>query len=272
MKNTTNIYVNEVKLKSLIIRVNNKKNNTGDSKHNKRINELISTFLNLIKKSYKDQKITSKKTKLKEHLKRRIIELSEKTQADEVTYNEFAKCILLMIKKILTKPQFSGYSFKDDFYSDASYKILKYIHNFDHTKKSKITGLYVNAFSYVSQIIHNSIIYIIGEHKKYNSRLHDEYEKYRTIINISKKSHFNEDRQVEPEDCLRTVYLNSVDDFKNEINRLDSEDFNLNCKINYIVPESLKELFEKSDSEKETYTKLHDKAFEKGVLASFEFE
>ena len=43
-----NIYVNEVKLKSLIIRVNNKKNNVGDSKHNKRINELISTFLNLI--------------------------------------------------------------------------------------------------------------------------------------------------------------------------------------------------------------------------------
>ena len=69
MKNTTNIYVNEVKLKSLIIRVNNKKNNVGDSKHNKRINELISTFLNLIKKSYKDQKITSKKTRLKEHLK-----------------------------------------------------------------------------------------------------------------------------------------------------------------------------------------------------------
>ena len=86
-----------------------------------------------------------------------------------------------MIKKILTKPQFSGYSFKDDFYSDASYKILKYIHNFDHTKTSKITGLHVNAFSYVSQIIHNSIIYIIGEHKKYNSRLQDEYEKYKAL-------------------------------------------------------------------------------------------
>ena len=272
MKNTTNIYVNEVKLKSLTIRVNNKKNNIGDSVHNSRINELVSTFLNLIQKSYNDQKITSKKTRLKEHLKRRIVELSEKTQADEVTYNEFAKCILLMIKKILTKPQFSGYSFKDDFYSDASYKILKYIHNFDHTKTSKITGLHVNAFSYVSQIIHNSIIYIIGEHKKYNSRLQDEYEKYRTIINISKKSHFNEDHQEEPEKCLRTVYLNSIDDFKNEITRLDSEDFNLNCKINYIVPEVLKEALEQSSKQKETYIELHDKAFEKGVLASFEFE
>ena len=272
MKNKANIYVNEVKLKSLIIRVNNKKNNIGDSKHNKRINELISTFLNLIQRSYNDQKITSKKTKLKEHLKRRIVELSEITQSDEISYNEFAKCILLMIKKILTKPQFSGYSFKDDFYSDAAYKILKYIHNFDHTKKSKITGLYVNAFSYVSQIIHNSIIYIIGEHKKYNSRLQDEYEKYRTIINISKKSHFNEENSEEPEKCLRTVYLKTVDGFKNEIIRLDSENFNLNCKINYIVPKDLKELFEQSDKEKATYIELHDKAFEKGVLASFEFE
>ena len=42
--------------------------------------------------------------------------------------------------------------------------------------------------------------------------------------------------------------------------------------LELLLPEILKELFEKSDFEKETYTKLHDKAFEKGVLASFEFE
>ena len=86
------------------------------------------------------------------------------------------------------------------------------------------------------------------------------------------KSHFNEDHQEKPEKCLRTVYLNSIDDFKNEITRLDSEDFNLNCKINYIVPEVLKEALEQSSKQKETYIELHDKAFEKGVLASFEFE
>src|SRR5574344_1508941 len=263
MKNTakSNIYVNELLLKSLIIRVNNKKNNNGDSVHNSRINELISTFLNLIQKSYKDQKITSKKTRLKEHLKRRIIELSEKTQADEVTYNEFAKCILLMIKKILTKPQFSGYSFKDDFYSDASYKILKYIHNFDHTKKSTITGLPVNAFSYVSQIIHNSVIYIINEHKKYNSRLHDQYENYRTIINISNKTRFNEGTADEPDKCFRTVYLSTLDNVKSEIERIDSENFNLHCNISYILSKELKTTLENDCISKEVYVNLSDLAF-----------
>ena len=64
MKKTakSNIYVNEILLKSLIIRVNNKKANLYDSKHNYRCNQLLRTFLNLIQKSYKDQKITSKKT------------------------------------------------------------------------------------------------------------------------------------------------------------------------------------------------------------------
>lgn len=272
MKKTakSNIYVNEVQLKSLIIRVKNRKANLYDTKHNYRCNQLIKTFLNLIQKSYKDQKITSKKTKLKEHLKTRIIQLSEITQADEKTYNDFAKCIILMIKRILTKPQFSGYSFKDDFYSDASYKILKYIHNFDHTKKSTITGLPVNAFSYVSQIIHNSVIYIINEHKKYNSRLRDQYENYRTIVNISKKSHFNEDIEVEAEKCYRTVHLNSINDIKSEIERIDSEDFNLNCNISYIISKELKSVLENDNISKDTYVELSDLAFEKGVLVKFE--
>ena len=274
MKKTakSNIYVNEILLKSLIIRVNNKKANLYDSKHNYRCNQLLRTFLNLIQKSYKDQKITSKKTKLKEHLKSRIIQLSEITQADEKTYNDFAKCIILMIKRILTKPQFSGYSFKDDFYSDASYKILKYIHNFDHTKKSVITGLPVNAFSYVSQIIHNSVIYIINEHKKYNSRLRDQYENYRTIVNISKKTHFNEDPLVEPEKCFRTVHLSTLDDIKSEIKRIDSENFNLNCNISYIISKDLKTNLEHNHISKDAYIELSDLAFGKGILVKFETE
>ena len=274
MKTTakSNIYVNEILLKSLIIRVNNNKANLYDSKHNHRCDQLLKTFLNLIQKSYKDQKITSKKTKLKEHLKTRIIQLSEITRGDEKTYNEFAKCILLMIKRILTKPQFSGYSFKDDFYSDASYKILKYIHNFDHTKKSKITGLPVNAFSYVSQIIHNSVIYIINEHKKYNTRLRDVYENYETIINISKKSHFSTETVVEDEKCFRTVYLSNIDDIKSEIERIDSEDFNLNCNISYILSKELKTTLENDCTSKEVYIELSYLAFEKGVLVKFETE
>ena len=71
-----------------------------------------------------------------------------------------------MIKKILTKPQFSGYTYRDDFYSDAIHKILKYLHNFDHTLISDISGTEVNAFAYISQIIHNSVLYIINTKNK----------------------------------------------------------------------------------------------------------
>ena len=67
-----------------------------------------------------------------------------------------------MIKNILKKPNFSGYTWKEDFYSDATYRVLKYLHNFNHTKTSEKTGQSVNAFSYISQIIHNSIVYIIN--------------------------------------------------------------------------------------------------------------
>ena len=74
-----------------------------------------------------------------------------------------------MIKHILTKPNFSGYTYTTDFYSDAIYKVLTYLHNFDHTLISKRTNIRVNAFAYISQIIHNSIVFIIK--KKQNERI-----------------------------------------------------------------------------------------------------
>ena len=70
-----------------------------------------------------------------------------------------------MINRIMTKPQFSGYTYKDDFTSDAVFKILKYLDNFDHTLISKTSGQHVNAFAYITQIIHNSIMYIINTKK-----------------------------------------------------------------------------------------------------------
>ena len=41
----------------------------------------------------------------------------------------------------MTKGQFRGYSYQDDFVSDSVFKILKYLDNFDHKKISKIRSL-----------------------------------------------------------------------------------------------------------------------------------
>ena len=87
-----------------------------------------------------------------------------------------------MVSRILTKPQFSGYTYRDDFYSDAIYKILKYLHNFNHKMISERSGQIVNSFAYISQIIHNSVLYIINTKKK-------EQEKIKQQISTSILDH-----------------------------------------------------------------------------------
>lgn len=161
-------YTSEMELKSLLIRVKNK--NFGKeplpTNLNKKINKYIKWFNALNDKRYKEQALTTRKNEIKRNIKNKIIKWSEQTNVDDKSYNRFGEIILLMIKKILTKPQFSGYTYRDEFYSDAVHKILKYLHNFDHTLISEISGTEVNAFAYISQIIHNSVLFIINYKNK----------------------------------------------------------------------------------------------------------
>ena len=150
--------------KSLLIREKNSKLELQNNsiRTNKRINELINLFVKLntdkFQKSLNSKKVKSLQNKIKDT----IIKRSELVSIDRNSHERFGEIILLMIKNILKKPNFSGYTWKEDFYSDATYRVLKYLHNFNHTKTSEKTGQSVNAFSYISQIIHNSIVYIIN--------------------------------------------------------------------------------------------------------------
>lgn len=80
--------------------------------------------------------------------------------------DHFGEMIMLMMKKIATKNNYSGYTWQDEFFSDATIKILKYLHNFNPDMISKISGKKVKAFAYITQIIMNSFIFIINKHKK----------------------------------------------------------------------------------------------------------
>jgi hypothetical protein len=128
----------------------------------------ISNTQELFEKDYK-QRLTSLKKKLKET----IIDISEQTPINKESYEVFGSILMLMVKNILKKPNFSGYSYKDDFYSDSIHKVLKYCHNFNHKLISERTGVEVNAFSYISQVIHNSIIYIIKQKAKEQDNIKD---------------------------------------------------------------------------------------------------
>lgn len=167
-KKTKHNYTSELELKSLLIRIKNSRADTGTERLNTRINKYIKWHTAMNAKKYATP---SKRNRIKGILKDRIIKDSEMTRVDDSSYERFGVIILLMVKNILKKPQFSGYTYKDDFYSDAVYKILKYLHNFDHTMISERTGTPVNAFAYISQIIHNSILFIINTKKKENDRL-----------------------------------------------------------------------------------------------------
>ena len=165
-KRTKHNYTCELELKSLIIMINNSSDLGFDldnaGKYNNTIRECIKHF-----KQIDSMQLDGRsKIELRNRLRDRVVRLSEKTIIDSIGYSQFGSIVLLMIKNILTKPQFSGYTYKPDFYSDASYKILKYLHNFDHKLISERTGQTVNAFAYVTQIIHNSILFVINTNNK----------------------------------------------------------------------------------------------------------
>ena len=128
-KKLTHNYTSELELKSLLIRIKNKRAGMVCSKDNRRINKYIKWHTKINETKHANPK---KKKALKTHLKAKIVSLSEQTSVDTPSYERFGEIILLMIRKILTKPQFSGYTYKDDFYSDAIFKILKYLDNFNH--------------------------------------------------------------------------------------------------------------------------------------------
>lgn len=69
------------------------------------------------------------------------------------------KCIFQIATRLATKPNFSGYSYKDDMISDGIENCLQYIHNFNPEKSQ-------NPFAYFTQIIWYAFLRRIQKEKK----------------------------------------------------------------------------------------------------------
>jgi len=69
------------------------------------------------------------------------------------------KCIFMMANRIATRPNFSGYSYKEDMISDGIENCIQYIHNFNPDKSQ-------NPFAYFTQIIWYAFIRRIQKEKK----------------------------------------------------------------------------------------------------------
>lgn len=226
-------YTSELELKSLLIRIKNSRAGIGTTRYNCTINKYVKLHTDLSNLKYTDQAANLKKKNLRHKVRDRVVELSEVTTVDETSYERFGEIILLMIKNILKKPQFSGYTYKDDFFSDAVYKILKYLHNFDHTLISERSGQKVNAFAYISQIIHNSVLFIINTKKKENERLKQQIKMENLNHNLQLKNyelvsdsmHYEDEESNTIEETIRLRNINSLTEelikLQDEIHRVD---------------------------------------------------
>lgn len=73
--------------------------------------------------------------------------------------NYIGECIMLIAQRLATKPNFSGYTYKDDMISDGIENCLQYIGNFDPEKSN-------NPFAYFTQIIWYAFLRRIQKEKK----------------------------------------------------------------------------------------------------------
>lgn len=99
------------------------------------------------------------------------------------------KCIMLIAQKLSTRPNFIGYSYRDEMVSDGIENALTYIHNFDPDKSS-------NPFAYFTQIIYFAFLRRIQKEKKQLYIKHKSFENsmvMNTLVDMSPedKSHFS---------------------------------------------------------------------------------
>jgi hypothetical protein len=116
---------------------------------------------------------------IKAFIKEKIKELSKETYVyrDE---NIFGTMISIMADKILTKPQFSNYTFKEDMKGLGIEYVLRYIYRFDPDKTSDRTNKPVSSFAFISTILFSGILQTINKFKKDQEKLKKEIEERRS--------------------------------------------------------------------------------------------
>ncbi len=174
-----NSYLEEPILNSELILINNSKKlkeNPGLI-HESNLSEIESLREEYLYLQKQDSKGLQKS---KREIRNKLRDLSSETYTNRDS-NLFGHMITTMADKIVTRPQFSGYSMKDEMKSLAITYILLYSNGFDSYKTSTITGQHVSAFSYISTIIFNACIATINKFHKEQRKAKeqwDEHQKY----------------------------------------------------------------------------------------------
>ena len=91
--------------------------------------------------------------------KSKCVEAEESGEKNPQVPDYIGKCIMLIAQRLSTRPNFSGYMYKEEMVSDGIENCLQYIHNFN-PEKSK------NPFAYFTQITYYAFIRRIQKEKR----------------------------------------------------------------------------------------------------------
>jgi DNA-directed RNA polymerase specialized sigma subunit len=105
-------------------------------------------------------------------------------------------CIFQIATRLATKPNFSGYSYKEDMISDGIENCLQYIHNFDPEKSQ-------NPFAYFTQIIWYAFLRRIQKEKK------QMYIRFKSSQNMMTEAQIHDSSDVQ-------IHLNATPDYIND--------------------------------------------------------
>ena len=109
--------------------------------------------------------------------------------------DDLANMFMLLCKRVLTMPNFAGYSYKDDMYSDAVYDLIRYSKNFNPDRKP------ANAFSYCTQIAYQSMV----------RRIKKEKQQHKTKIKIIQNLDLSDiSSKIDDDDEFANEYLESI--------------------------------------------------------------
>lgn len=122
------------------------------------------------------------------------------------------KCILLIAQRLATKPNFSGYSYKEEMISDGIENCLQYIHNFDPEKSS-------NPFAYFTQIIWYAFLRRIQKEKK------QTYIRFKASENMLTQALINDSNDVSIQMNEPPEYISEfIEDFENKLKGKKDDD------------------------------------------------
>lgn len=103
--------------------------------------------------------------------------------------NYVGECILLIAQRLATRPNFVGYSYREEMIGDGIENCLAYIHNFNPDKSN-------NPFAYFTQIIYFAFLRRIQKEKKQLYIKHKSFENsmiMNTLVDMAPEdqSHFS---------------------------------------------------------------------------------